>query len=124
MPRSRHALPLIACMALATPAFGAENSYDGTYTGERVLTKGDPAACMAKDPVTIVIHGNQLTFTNSRAKDYTMSFTPEADGTFEQLSANIGGDVVSIKGHVGAGVLDSDVSSEHCTHHWHLEKQH
>ena len=110
-------------MALATPAFGAENSYDGTYTGERVLTKGDPAACMAKDPVSVVIHGNQFTFTNSRAKDYTMSFTPQADGSFEQLSA-AGDAVVSIKGHIGAGVLDSDVSTAQCTHHWHLEKQH
>jgi hypothetical protein len=119
----RHALPFIACLALAVPAFGAETSYDGTYTGERVLTKGDPAVCTAKDPVSVVVHGEMLTFTNSKAKDYTMTFAPRADGSFGQLSANISGLVVHITGQFGAGVLDSDVTSANCKHHWHLEKQ-
>jgi hypothetical protein len=63
MPDRRHALPLTACIALAVPAFGAENSFDGTYTGERVLTVGDPATCVAKDAASATIQGDQLTFT-------------------------------------------------------------
>jgi len=60
MPSHRHALRLIACAVVAVPAFGVGNSFDGTYTGERVLTKGDPAACVAKDTVSIVIQGHKL----------------------------------------------------------------
>ena len=123
MHSHRLALPLIACIALAVPARGAETSLDGTYTGERVLTKGDPASCVAKDTVSIVIHGDELRFTNSRVKDYTISFSPRADGSFDSLSADISGLVVTIRGHVGGGVLDADVVSTYCSNHWHLEKQ-
>ena len=119
MPSRCHLLPLIVCVVVVAPAFGAGNSFDGTYTGERVLTKGDPDACVAKDAVSLVIQGDELTFTNSRVKDYTISFLPRADGSFGELSANISGAVVLIRGHVGAGVLDSDVISTDCTHHWH-----
>ena len=79
---------------------------------------------MAKDTVSIVIHGDELRFKNSRVKDYTISFSPRADGSFDVLSADISGIVVTIHGHVGAGVLDADVVSAYCTNHWHLEKQH
>lgn len=123
MRSHRHALPLIACVVVAVPAFGAGNLFDGTYTGERVLTKGDPAACGAKNTVSIVIHGDALTYINGRVKDYTLSFSPRADGSFGQLS-DIGGNAVVIHGHVGAGVLDADVITAHCTHHWHAEKPH
>lgn len=123
MPRCRRVLSLTACIALAVRAFGAEN-YDGTYKGERVLTKGENGACVAKDPVTIVIHGDELTFTDSRVQDYTMSFTPEADGSFEQLSTTGSDAAVSIRGHIGGGVLDADVNRDQCAHHWHAEKQH
>ena len=124
MPSHRRALPLIACVVVAVPAFGAGNSFDGTYAGERVLTNGDPAACVAKDTVSIVIQGDKLTFTNSKVNGDTISFSPRADGSFSQISADVGGIVVDIRGHVGADVLDSDVTSSHCTHHWHVEKQH
>jgi hypothetical protein len=103
MPDHRRALPLIACMALAVPALGAETSFDGTYAGERVLTKGDPASCVAKDTVSIVIHGDELTFTNSRVKNYTISLSPRADGSFDDLSTDISGVVVAIRGRVGGG---------------------
>jgi hypothetical protein len=105
------------------PAFGAENPFDGTYTGERVLTAGDPAACVAMESVSIDIHGEQLTLTNNTVKDHAVGFFPRADGSFGELSATLGGNVVVIRGHVGDGVLDSDVISAHCTHHWHLKKQ-
>ena len=125
MPNSRRAFLLTAaCIALAVPAFGAENSFDGTYTGERVLTVGDPATCVAKDAASATIQGDQLTFTHSAEKGYTIGFSPRADGTFVQLSANTRGIAVNIRGHIGAGVLDADASSASCTHHWHLEKQH
>jgi hypothetical protein len=89
-----------------------------------VLTVGDPAACAAKDAASATIQGDQLTFTHSAVKDYTISFSPRADGAFVQLSANSNGVVVDIRGDIGAGVLDADVTSAGCAHHWHLEKPH
>ena len=124
MPSHRNALPLIACIVLAVPAFGAGNSFDGTYTGERVLTKGDPAICVAKDPVSVVIHGDVLTATTSEVTNNRITFSPRPDGSFGQISSDQGGRIGSVRGHVGAGVLDADVMKSHCTHHWHLKKEH
>jgi hypothetical protein len=85
---------------------------------------GDPAACVAKDAASATIQGDKLTFTHSAEKGYTISFSPRADGAFVQLSANISGVVVAIRGHIGGEVLDADVTSASCAHHWHLEKPH
>ena len=81
---------LIACLALAAPA-SAENSFDGTYTGERVLTEGDPVICVAKDIVSATVNGDQRTFTTNVAKECALGFSPQADGSFPELSGNIGG---------------------------------
>ena len=125
MPGHRHALPLIACVVVAVPAFGARNSFDGTYTGESVLTKGDPAVCVAEDAVSIVIHGDVLTATKGMVKNNKITFSPQPDGSFGQLSSDRGGRIgATIRGHVGADVLDADFISSHCTYHWHAEKQH
>jgi hypothetical protein len=110
-----------ACFASASP--GVAESFDGSYVGERLLTQGDPSACVDKDAVSVTIHGGALTFTDSAAKNYTISFSLRSDGSFDQLSANVGGAVVDIRGRITSGVLDSDVTSAHCVHHWHLEKR-
>lgn len=89
-----------------------------------MLTQGNPGACVSKDAVSVTIRGNQLTFANNEAKNYTISFFPHPDGSFVELSADIGGKVVDIRGHIASGVLDSDVTSATCMHHWHLMKQH
>jgi hypothetical protein len=112
---------VVACFASACP--GAAESFDGSYVGERLLTQGDPSVCVDKDSVSVTIHGGELTFTNSTAKNYTISFSPHSDGSFVQLSADIAGTVVDIRGRITAGVLDSDATSAHCVHHWHLEKR-
>ena len=80
MSDHRLALSLIAGIALAAPARGAEISFDGTYAGERVLTTGDPAACVSKEAVSIVIHGDELRFTNNKVTDRVIGFSPQADG--------------------------------------------
>ena len=111
----------VACFASVCP--GVAESFDGSYIGERLLTQGDPSACVDKDAVSVTIHGGTLTFTNSTAKNYTISFSPHSDGSFVELSADIGGDVVDIRGRITGGVLDSDVTSAHCVHHWHLVRR-
>jgi hypothetical protein len=123
MYRSR-AFPLFACVALAARVVSAASPFDGTYTGERVLTSGDPGNCIARDPVSVIIHESKLTFTNKMLQDRTIDFLPRADGSFNGITGDRKGDVAVIGGHIGADVLDADVSGPQCTHHWHLAKQH
>jgi hypothetical protein len=115
------AMFVVACFGSISP--GVAESFDGSYVGERSLTKGDPSACVDKDAVSVTIHDGTLTFTDSSAKNYTISFSPHSDGSFAEQSANIGGAVVDIRGRITGGVLDSDVTSAYCVHHWHLEKR-
>jgi hypothetical protein len=106
---------------LAAPSATLAGSFDGTYTGKRVITKGDEGSCPTED-VSVTIKDGTLTFTDSNAKDYMISFNPHPDGSFRQLSANIGGAVVDIRGYINGSTLDADVISAQCQHHWHLEK--
>ena len=66
------------CLAVAgSPALGAEHSFDGVYSGKRVLTKGSASAlCPAEDHVSVTIHGETLTFTDSALQKFTEPFFP------------------------------------------------
>ena len=118
------ALPLLACLALAAQGVSAVSPFDGTYQGERLLTSGDPSFCIAKDLVSVTIHGSKLTFTNNMLKTRTIDFLPHADGSFDGITSDIEGDVAVLGGHIGGGVLDVDVSGPQCKYHWHLAKRH
>ena len=100
MPVRPFVLVMCAVAYFGSASPGVAESFDGSYVGERSLTKGDPSACVDKGSVSVTIHGGTLTFTNSTAKDYTISFSPHADGSFVQLSADIGGAVVDIRGRI------------------------
>lgn len=67
MSRSRRlATALGLCLAVAgtTPALGAEHTFDGVYSGKRVLTKGAAGPnCPAEEAVSAAIHDETLTFT-------------------------------------------------------------
>ena len=111
-----------ALLSFATPPAAQPVSFDGTYTGKRVLTNGDKTFCPAEDNVSVTIKDDNLTFTDSNVKNYTIEFNPRPDGSFSELSANIGGTVVAIRGRINGNALDADVIGAHCQHHWHLEK--
>src|SRR5262249_1610578 len=109
---------MICCLLVARPALGAQN-YDGTYTGKRVVTKGD---CLTEDYVTVTIKGAVLTFTNSAISKFAIGINPRPDGSFGLIHADIGGAVVSIRGRIVGNALDADVINGACEHHWHVEK--
>jgi len=52
------------CLAVAgSPTLGAEHTFDGTYSGQRVLTEGSPSPrCPLEEDVSVTIHGETLTF--------------------------------------------------------------
>lgn len=108
----------------ATPALGAEHGFDGVYSGKRVLTKGDAGpTCPAEDGVSVTIHGDTLTFTNSALKKFTQPFYPGQDGLFGETYTDEGGAIVRYHGRIVGDVIDADVSNPPCEYHWHLKKE-
>jgi hypothetical protein len=71
----------------------------------------------------VTIHDHVLTFSNDALKNYSMGFDPRPDRTFANAHVDVGGDIVTIRGRIAAGVLDADVTNPPCEHHWRLEKQ-
>ena len=88
LSRSRRlAAALGLCLAVAViPALGAEHTFDGVYTGKRSLTKGTVGPnCPAEENVSITIHGETLSFTNSALKKFVIGFDPHKDGSFDEI---------------------------------------
>ena len=118
------------CLALALgpylavagiPALAAEHTFDGIYSGQRVLTKGSCPA--AVDDVSVTIHGETLTFTNSALKKYVIGFFARQDGSFDEIHTDVDGDTVHVVGRIVGDVIEADVNNPPCEYHWHLKKQ-
>src|SRR5438067_1398260 len=96
---------------VAETALGAEHTFDGDYSGKRVLTKGSAGPnCPAEDNVSVTIHGETLTFTNSALKKFTQPFDPGPDGSFGQTYTDAGGAIVHYHGRIIGDVMDADVT--------------
>ena len=123
---SRYAISMlvtgIICIAIAGPVLGAEHAFDGAYAGKRVLTKGSGPNCPAEEDVSVTIHGDTLTFTNSALNKFTVGFYPGQDGAFGLTYTGEGGTAASIKGRVTGDEIEADVTNPPCEHHWHLTK--
>jgi hypothetical protein len=107
-------------LAVIDPALGAENGFDGVYTGKRALTKGSSQTCPTEDDVSVTIHGEVVTITSSRLHNFTMGFEPHPDGSFDQLTAGAEGGYLSIQGRIVGDAIEADVADSVCEHHWHL----
>jgi hypothetical protein len=93
------------------PALGAENTFDGVYTGKRVLAKdaGDPG-CPVAEEVSVIIQGKMLSFTNSEVKNFIIAFNPHQDGSFLEIYVDpVDDDTVTVQGRIAGGFLDADV---------------
>jgi hypothetical protein len=114
------ACSVIGLAVVAGPVLAA-GTFDGTYTGKRVLVKGPDAQCPSSEDASATIDGGVLTFTNSALHNFSVGFDPRKDGSFGEVST-IGGASVSIEGHIVGDVLDADVTNGPCEHHWHLSR--
>jgi hypothetical protein len=101
---------------------GAQNTFEGVYTGKRVRTKGTDPTCPREDAVTIIIRDQSLTITHSTLRNFTTGFDPREDGSFGQVYSDGGGGIMSIQGRIVGDILDADESSDTCEHHWHLKR--
>jgi hypothetical protein len=74
------------CLAVAGSALGAENKFDGAYTGKRTLNKSSSASgCLATEDVSVTIHGDAVTITSGRIQGLALGFYPQPDGSFGEL---------------------------------------
>jgi hypothetical protein len=98
-------------LAVVGAALGAENTFDGVYTGKRVLAKdtGGPG-CPAAEEVSVIIQGKMLSFTNSELKNFVVAFNPHQDGSFLEIYVDpFDDDTVTVEGRIAGGFLDADV---------------
>jgi hypothetical protein len=120
----RLAAALGLCFAVAgSPALSAQHEFDGVYSGKRLLTKGSGQDCPAEDNVSVNIHGEVLSFTNSALRNFGIGFYPRQDGSFHLTYTDDGGDIVNILGHINGDVIEADVSNPPCEYHWDLKKE-
>jgi len=110
------------CFAGLGTALGAD-TFRGTYTGTRALTKGSNL-CPTSEAVSTTIYGEALTFTDGDHRNFAIGFSPRADGTFSQITVGAGGGAVFISGRIADNIIDADVSGGPCEYHWHLTKEH
>jgi len=107
-----------------SPVLAAEHRFDGVYTGKRSLTNGSVGPnCPAEEDVSVTIHGETLTFTNSALKKFIIGFDPRQDGSFHEIHTEEGGATVDIVGRIDGDVIDADVTNPPCEQHWHLKKE-
>ena len=121
----RLAAALGLCVAVAViPALSAEHTFDGVYIGKRSLTKGTVGPnCPAEEDVSVTIHGETLSFTNSVLRNFVIGVDPHPDGSFHEIYIDEGGATVNIVGHITGNVLEADATNPPCEQHWHLKKE-
>ena len=127
-PPERRLVVSVLCgvisLTVVGSAFGYEKTFDGVYTGKRSLTKGPTPLCPVEEDVSVTIHGDTLTFTNSALKKFTIGFNPDPEGSFGSMYTDIGGRTVFIQGHITGDVIEADVTNAPCEHHWRLTIEH
>jgi hypothetical protein len=117
-------LSVMAWYVMVIPAFGATESYDGTYSGERSPINGATPFCVGRENVTVVIAGSTLKFTNREWQGISMGFNPGSDGSFGGAVEDPGGHVVDVRGVATPSTMDASVLNygNGCAYHWFLEK--
>jgi hypothetical protein len=80
--------------------------------------------CPAEENVSVIIHGQTLTFTNKVLENFIISFYPSQDGSFGEIYTGEGGGAVRIRGRVIGDVIEADVTNPPCEHHWRVTREH
>lgn len=114
------------CIAVSAPSYGAENTFDGVYTGKKVRQEGPPDSCVAEDDVSVTIAGEILTFTDSTTKNLKIDFHPKRDGSFMKAYDALSDKYLAVQGKITGDVLDAGVFNMYtkCGFHLRLTKQH
>jgi hypothetical protein len=118
---------LLACCAIGVavtgPTLGADNPFDGNYTGTRTLTKGSYETCAKMEEISITVQDGRFTFAASNSQAVLSIIQIASDGSFSSIHE--GGDTGpwNIMGKITGGVLEAEADSSVCFHHWSLKKK-
>jgi hypothetical protein len=65
---------------VAEQTLGAADPFDGAYSRKQVLTKSSGPGCPTEDDdVSVTIHGEALTFTDSSLRNFPIGINPHQD---------------------------------------------
>ena len=65
---------------VAEQTLGAADPFDGAYSRKQVLTKSSGPGCPTEDDdVSVTIHGEALTFTDSSLRNFSIGINPHQD---------------------------------------------
>lgn len=108
-------------VAVTSPSLGADNPFDGSYSGTRTLTKGSDAFCPKIEEMLVTIQDGKFAFTNSDSRAVIAIVPIASDGSFSDI--HNGSNSWYIKGKITGGVLEAEANSSACLHHWSLKKK-
>jgi hypothetical protein len=110
-------------IAVMSPTLGADNPFDGIYSGTRTLTKGSYESCPKVEEMSITVQGGKFTFTNSFSQSLHSVVEIRSDGSFSDIHQGGVARSFYISGKITDGVLEAEASSSSCLHHWSLKKK-
>ena len=120
----RFLLPRICaiCLVVASTAYAADNSFDGTYRGKGTLTKGTDEYCPHALETSVTLRDDMITFTDRQGQPIVLSVKIAQDGSFDDINQGYGY-VWLIKGQITGGVMELDTTRAGCEFHWSLTKK-
>jgi hypothetical protein len=110
-------------VAVTSPTLGADNPFDGIYSGTRTLTKGSYESCPKVEEMSITVQGGKFTFTNSFSRALLAVVKIGSDGSFSSIHQGGVAGSWYISGKIARGVLEAEANSSACLHHWSLKKK-
>jgi hypothetical protein len=111
----------VVCVAVTSPSLGADNPFDGSYSGTRTLTKDSDAFCPKIEEMLVTIQDGKFAFTNGDSRAVIAIVPIASDGSFSDIHNGI--NCWYIKGKITAAFFRQKPNSSACLHHWSLNKK-
>jgi hypothetical protein len=107
-------------VAVTSPSLGADNAFDGTYSGTRTLIKASDAFCPKIEEMLVTVQDGKFALTNSNLQAVIVIVPIASDGSFSDIHNGSEGSWYT-KGHITDGVLEAEANNAACLHHWSLK---
>jgi hypothetical protein len=110
-------------VAVTSATLAADNPFDGSYSGTRMLTKGSDQFCPNIEEMAITVQDGKFTFTNSNSRAVLAIVKISPNGSFNEIHEGGTYGRWYITGKITGGLLEADANSSACFHHWSLKKK-
>jgi hypothetical protein len=78
-------------VAVTSPTLGADNPFDGSYSGTRTLTKGSDVFCPKMEEMLVTVQDGRFTFTASNSQAVLSIIQIAPNGSFSNIHTGGGG---------------------------------